>query len=212
MAAAKTTKTKEIVIPAIDIRHFTLKLVGDSPLIMHNWNEKAKIELSHIEDKPKTGKKELRNPVAEFIDSLYWMSGKPEQKDEEGFERAIAEGATFGFPATGFKASAVSGGYRSNITKDKVSMQAAFHINGEFVQIHGKPEIREDMVKIGMGVPDVRWRGEFKEWYALVPIRYNASIIDEAKIANLFNYGGFAVGIGEWRPEKGGTFGMYHVE
>ena len=31
-------------------------------------------------------------------------------------------------------------------------------------------------------------------------------------ILMLFNLGGFACGVGEWRAEKGGSFGMFHVE
>ena len=32
-------------IPAINIREFSLKIVGDSPLIVHAWSEKAKREM-----------------------------------------------------------------------------------------------------------------------------------------------------------------------
>ena len=31
-------------------------------------------------------------------------------------------------------------------------------------------------------------------------------------IINLISLGGYNCGIGEWRPEKGGQNGMYHVE
>lgn len=101
---------------------------------------------------------------------------------------------------------------RSGITKDKVSMNAAFHIDGEFVEIHGIPEMREDMVRVGMGTADIRYRGEFKSWYAVIPVKYNASSISLEQLVNLFNLGGFACGVGEWRAEKGGAFGMFHVE
>jgi len=32
------------------------------------------------------------------------------------------------------------------------------------------------------------------------------------QIINCINAGGYTVGIGEWRPEKDGNFGMFHVE
>jgi hypothetical protein len=32
------------------------------------------------------------------------------------------------------------------------------------------------------------------------------------QIVNLFNIGGFACGVGEWRPGKDGSNGMFHVE
>ena len=67
------------------------------------------------------------------------------------------------------------------------------------------------MVRVGMGTADIRFRGEFNEWEALIPIRYNAGVLTAEQIVNLFQLGGFAVGIGEWRPEKGGVHGMYEV-
>lgn len=32
------------------------------------------------------------------------------------------------------------------------------------------------------------------------------------QILNIINAGGYACGIGEWRPEKDGQYGMFHVE
>lgn len=208
-----TKENKEVFIPAINIQTATIKIVGDSPLIMHKWSEKAKKEILDKQmKKAKTKGHDAKDPVADFINSMYWLEGEPEEKTEEGFAKAIQNGARFGFPSVAFKTSAVSAGYRCGVTKDKVSMNAAFHIDGEFVEIHGTPEMREDMVKIAMGTADIRYRGEFKNWYAVFPVKYNASAISLEQLVNLFNLGGFACGVGEWRAEKGGTFGMFHVE
>lgn len=206
-------KETSVSIPAINVQHVTVKLVGDSPLIVHKWSEKARKEILDKQmKKAKTKGHDVKDPVRDFIDSLYWLEGKPKEKTTQGFEAAIRSGARFGFPSTAFKAAAVSAGYRSGVTKDKVSMNAAFHIDGEFVEIHGIPEIREDMVRVGMGTADIRFRGEFKAWYAEFDVKYNASAISKEQLMNLFNLGGFACGIGEWRAEKGGAFGMFHVE
>lgn len=208
-----TKENKEVIIPAINIQTATIKIVGDSPLIMHKWSEKAKKEILDKQmKKAKTKGHDAKDPVSDFINSMYWLEGEPDEKTEEGFAKAIQSGARFGFPSVAFKASAVSAGYRCGVTKDKVSMNAAFHIDGEFVEIHGTPEMREDMVKIAMGTADIRYRGEFKNWYAVFPVKYNASAISLEQLVNLFNLGGFACGVGEWRAEKGGTFGMFHVE
>lgn len=207
------TNAKEISIPAIDIKHISVKIVGDTPLIMHKWSEKAKKEMLDKQMKRAKSKgHDAKDPVADFIASMYWLAGEPEEKTEAGFAAALAAGARFGFPSTAFKAAAVAAGYRSGVTKDKVSMNAAFHIDGEFVEIHGVPVMREDMVKVGMGTADIRYRGEFLEWWAQIDIRYNASAISDEQLVNLLNLGGFGCGIGEWRPEKGGSNGMYHVE
>lgn len=209
--AAKTKE--EIIIPAIDLQRIDIKVVGDSPLIMHKWSEKAKREMLEKQMKvAKTKGHDAKDPVADFINSMYWIEGEPEEKTEEGFMAAIESGnARFGFPSTAFKASAVSAAYRAKVTKDKVSMNGAFHILGEMVEIKGTPVMREDMVRVGMGTADIRYRGEFPTWEAILPIQYNAGVITKEQLANMFNMGGFAVGVGEWRPEKSGAFGMYHV-
>lgn len=213
--AKKTNSNEQVIsIPAINIKKFEITLVGDSPLIVHRFAEKARKELlDRAMQKAKAGR-EAKNPVKEFIDSLYWLSDKPEECTEEAFEKAIKNGATFGFPSVAFKAAAVSAGYRAGITKDKVTSNGAFHIDGEFVEINGIPEMREDVVRLsGVGSPpEIRYRGEFKEWEASFTVKYNAGVFSAEQIINLFNLGGFACGIGEWRPEKKGSYGMYHVK
>jgi hypothetical protein len=213
---AKNTKTTEQVvdIPAINIKKFQITLVGDSPLIVHRFAEKARKELlDKAMQKAKSGR-EAKNPVKDFVESMYWLSEKPTEYTEEAFEKAIQSGATFGFPSIAFKAAAVAAGYRCGVTKNKTVANGAFHIDGEFVEIKGLPEMREDVVRLsGMGSPpDIRYRGEFKEWEATFTVKYNASVFSAEQVINLFNLGGFACGIGEWRPEKSGSYGMYHVK
>ncbi len=213
MAAKKTESAAvAVTIPAIDVRMATIKVVGDSPLIVHKWSTKAKREILDKQmKKAKSKGHDAKDPVADFIDSLYWLEGEPEEKTEAGFLQAVQNGARFGFPAVAFKAAAVAAGYRSGVTPNKVSMNAAFHINGEYVEICGVPEMREDMVKVGMGTADIRYRGEFKEWSAAFPVEFNAGAISLEQLINLFNLAGFACGIGEWRIEKGGSNGAFHV-
>lgn len=211
--AAKKTQAQEtaITIPAIDVRFAVLHLAGDSPLIVHKWSEKAKREMLEKQMKKAKKGREAKNPVADFIESLYWLEGEPTQMTEEAFEAAIQNGARFGFPAVAFKASAVAAGFRSGVTKNKTIMNGAFHIDNEYVEIHGIPEMREDMCRVGLGVADIRYRGEFKTWSADVAVKYNSNVVSLEQVVNLFQLGGFACGIGEWRPEKGGRYGMYHV-
>lgn len=206
-------KKEEIVIPAIDVRQATVKVVGDSPLIMHKWSEKAKKEILDKQmKKAKSKGHDAKDPVRDFIDSLYWLEGEPKEKTEAGFSEAVANGARFGFPAVAFKAAAVAAGYRAGITKDMKTMRCAFHVIGEFAEIEGVPVMREDMVRIGMGISDIRYRGEFKNWSTLLHVKYNPAIVSLEQLANIINLGGFACGVGEWRVEKGGPFGTFHIE
>jgi hypothetical protein len=207
MKKASTDTSVAVSIPAIEIKTFTLRIVGETPLISHAWDEKAKREMLEKQMKKASKGREVRNPFNEFISSLYWLTDKPENPTMDDVKNA-----KFGFPVVGFKAAAVSGGFRSNVVKNKTIPNGAFHINGEFAEIEGTPEIREDMVRIGMGTADLRYRGEFKNWATTLTIRCNINVMSMEQIINLFNIGGFSCGVGEWRPEKGGSNGMFHVE
>lgn len=195
----------------IKIETMKLTLVGESPLIVHAWSEKAKKAMRDKQQKKAKGAKEARNPLRDFVDSLYWLSEKPEEDaSEKQIEKAIASGR-FGFPVVAFKASAVDACSQVD-GMTKVLARSTFHIDGDMVEIEGKPTMREDMVRVGMGAADLRYRGEFKQWQVHMTVKYNSLAISEEQIRNLFSIAGFGVGVGEWRPSKDGQFGRFRVE
>lgn len=215
---AKKNEAAIIEIKPINIVTTTVRIAGDTPLIMHRWSEKAKrMILEKQMKKTKSSAKEAKNPIEDFIESIYWMEGKPSEYTEEAFEEACRNGARFGFPVTAIKQATISSAYRNGLTKDMASLRGAFFIAGEgsdlLAEVKGSaPTMREDMVRVGMGVADIRFRGEFSGWYMDLQVSYNANgayTLDQ--IINLINVGGFSCGIGEWRPEKDGNYGMYHV-
>lgn len=212
------TKNVELIeIKPIEIKKTTIRIVGDTPLIMHAWSEKAKREMLDKQmKKTKSAAREAKNPVEDFIRSMYWLSHMPTDMSEDGFEAAIANGARFGFPVTAFKQAAISAAYRMGWAKDKMSLRGAFFIDGDenqMIEIHSDtPIMREDMVKVGMGTADIRFRGEFRNWYADMTISYNANGQHTLEqIINIINAGGYVCGVGEWRPERDGQYGMFHV-
>lgn len=213
-----TKKTEVIEIRPIEIKKVTVRVVGDTPLIMHAWSEKAKRMMLEAQMGIAKGKKkEVKNPADDFIRSMYWLTPMPEDGTMESFEEAIANGARFGFPVTAFKQAAISAAYRMGWAKDKMSMRGAFYIDSDengMIEIHSDtPEMREDMVKVGMGTADIRYRGEFKNWYADLTISYNANgQYSLENIVNIINAGGYVCGVGEWRPERDGQYGMFHVQ
>ena len=215
--ATKKAAAEVIEIRPIEIKKVTIRIVGDTPLIMHAWSEKAKRMMLEAQMGVAKGKKkEAKNPVDDFIRSMYWLTPMPEDGTMESFEEAIANGARFGFPVTAFKQAAISAAYRMGWAKDKMSMRGAFFIDSDengMIEIHSDtPEMREDMVKVGMGTADIRYRGEFKNWYADLTISYNANgQYSLENIVNIINAGGYVCGVGEWRPERDGQYGMFHV-
>ena len=213
-----TSKSVEVIeIRPIEVKRATVRIVGDTPLIMHAWSEKAKREMLEKQMKvTKTKAKDAKDPIEDFIRSMYWKTPMPTDMTQAGFERAISEGARFCFPVTAIKQAAISAAFRMGWAKDKMSMRGAFFIDGDenqMIEIHSDPPVlREDMVKVGMGTADIRYRGEFRNWYADLVVSYNANgTYSLEQIVNIINAGGYACGIGEWRPERDGQYGMFHV-
>lgn len=223
---ATTKKNEVITIKPIEVKTVDVEIEGQTPLIEHAWDEKAKRMILDAEQNKKKGKgHDYKNPVIDFINSLYWLEGKPEITEEmkedeaaceQAFMQAIANGARFGFPVKGLKDSAVSAAYRAGWTKDKVSARGAFFVKGvttDMIEIEGLPKMREDMVRVGMGSADIRYRGEFETWSAKFTLEYDANgQYSLESILNMINAGGRYCGIGEMRPEKGGQNGMFRIK
>lgn len=188
-----TTTDLPISIPKIDVRQMQITLIGDSPLICHRWSEKAKKEMLDKQMKKAKTAKTAKDPDADYKASLY-------PHPDGGY----------GFPCVAFKAAAV-GACRFSDGIKMTEARGAFHVVGELAPIDGTPSMREDMVRVGMGTADIRFRGEFKAWRATLLISYNASVFSPEQIVNLLNLAGFGVGVGEWRPEKDGSYGRFHV-
>ena len=234
MATKKEQQTVEL--RPLKLEQFYLHIVGDTPLISHAWSKKAKDQIlsKHLKETPNA--KEIRRPYVEFADSLYWLTEKPNfdgLTNEQAFEvlQDVIPKSKFGFPVLAFKSAALDAGFQQGLlarsagTGDlaKTTVRGALKVHGvivdiagestnEFAVINGLPSIREDMVRIGNSQTGIAYRAEFKAWSTDILVSYNTYKLTPQIIANLFQLGGFANGVGDWRPAKDGNFGTFHVE
>lgn len=197
--AKKVAEMVKVEVPGfnlikLDLRYLLVRLTGESSLICNKWSEKAKQQMRDKQMKKAKDAKEAKDPQECFKGSLY----------------TLPEGG-HGFPAIAFKAAAVDAcSHVDGITK--VLARGSFHIMGDLIPIEGTPTMREDMVRVGMGVADLRYRGEFKKWSCELNIRYNARVLSAEQITNLFEIAGFAIGVGEHRPQRDGSNGMFSLK
>ena len=94
----------------------------------------------------------------------------------------------------------------------KTQLRQALYIEGASIPITFDKMIpRMDMVRTsGMArTPDVRFRPMFEGWKARFYISFSDSVAVQS-VVDLVNRAG-GVGLGEWRPEKNGTFGTFFV-
>ena len=236
------TKTYEIKAPQFET--IKVKIVGDTPLIVHAWDAKAKREILEKEVFGKSVKKrEAKDPIRDFAASMYWLTPMPEELDAESIGKEFENGARFGFPTTAIKQAAINAAYRLGWAKDKASLRPAFQIIADTHGYYGAdlainhntqsidiipntfkpydmceiisdpPVMREDMVKVMNGAADIRYRGEFQNWAMILTVQYNKNGQYSAKdILNIIQAGGYACGIGEWRTERDGVNGQFHIE
>lgn len=196
---------QQITIQPLKVERAVLHITSLSPLIMHAWSAKA---IKQIEDKQqmktKTGKVP-RDPQQDFEDARYKIN-----KSQDGI------------PALCVKNCIVEAGVMADIPKTtlrKCIFVLPTHARqGEEentllpIICPSGPRLKQDMVKIAMGTADVRYRPIYHGWECKVPVEFIASRITLDQLVNLLDRAGYSVGLGEWRPQKNGTYGRFRVE
>lgn len=178
-----------------------IEVRGTAPLIVHRWSEKARQMMLDAQQGRKVPK-QAKDPVADYESCMYRFA-------DDGH----------GFPVMAFKSATVKGGARvfgKNVRMTELRQMLTFLADGlgvdgtQLVRIDADPIMREDMVRVGMGTADIRYRAEYRDWSATLRIEYVPSIIDLDSVVALVDAGG-TNGVGEWRPEKSGSYGTYEV-
>lgn len=188
-----------VTLKPINVRDISFTIIGKSPLVQHKWSEKAKRMMAEKQAGKKTKVREARNPEEEFEAATY--------RDSKG---------NYGIPVTALKASLINAAHK-DIGIEKTLVRKAFFIpcydsNGVLPMEADDPFMREDMVRVGMGSADIRYRPQFDNWSVDVNAEYDSDMLTPEDIANLINRAGFGVGLNEMRPEKGGDFGRFEVD
>ena len=178
----------------------TTRITGMSSLIEHKWSKKA---IRWMEDKHKGVKvknREVRDPEQEFRDAAY-----------------VCEDGRFGFPAGGLKKCLIGAAHKDIGLEKTLLKKSLFILPDDTVNNlcgfeSDEPLMRQDIVKVGMGATDLRYRPEFRNWSMIVRMEFDSQSLTQNTILNLIQRAGFGVGLGEMRPEKGGEYGRFEVD
>ncbi len=175
--------------------------MGDSPLLVNKFSEKSKREMLEKQTKAAKGAKAARDPMAEVEAATYRLPNKK-----------------YGIPASGIKNCAVS----ACKFIDGVPMTRA---KGAFFVLEdadGLCEIKTDGLKVdermvaigpfGKKTKMARFRPRFDEWSCTFKVLFDPDLLSAEQLLNLYERAGFSVGLCEFRPEKSGSMGMFHVK
>lgn len=217
-AAKAATELEEvgatIAIRPLTIQRFDLWVIGMAPLITHAWSEKAKREMLTSQQKRVTGGKGVRDPQGDFVNSLYAMG-------EEG---------SYGFPVTGLKKAILAPAHKDRGVP-RSSVLSSLWLQHEMVRVRpalagaicdmpliriigAKPEMREDMVKVGLGLSKkatLAYRAQFWPWALRITGKFNSDVMTLDTLCTLIEEAGMTCGIGEWRNERSGIFGAFRL-
>ncbi len=183
-----SASTDDKLVTAFKIR-FT------APLIMHAFSQKAMEEIL---------RKQLGLPVEQ-------TPKVPSQCLELATTRNT-KGQPCILPAA-FKKATLSGAAGLELAKG-LKLRSQFWIVGQSVPIKFEGKIdRVDMVKVGpwnKRVSDVRFRPMFHGVKCTIVVKVPAKI-NPGLVVDLLDRGG-EMGVGEWRPSRGGSYGTYEVD
>lgn len=213
-------RTVEITVKPLQLERIKLTLVGTTPLICNNFNNRG-AGLTDMRNKqmgiPMPKQRMAKDPIRCFRDSLYSLDGEPKvvgnMKMFLADKPVIAKGR-FYLPFSMMKAAIETAALVVD-GASKAAVQRAVRIVEQRVEIIGSPpRMREDVVRLKdiNRTADLRYRGEFERWSVSFTVEYLASAMKAHDVVNLFNTAGFTSGLGEWRPEKGGEFGRFAIK
>lgn len=200
---AKVTKKSENVeiIQPIKMRTIIVKIVGTSPMIMHRFSQKAWQELLFPSGRKNASERASslkHNPIEEYRGALY---RNRDPKAHALFH--LPNGTIHGAMASA--ALDIPGATRSGMER------LTSVINN--VDIFGIPQLLMSMVRSSdmNRTPDVRTRPIFPRWACEAVIEFKLDPLTDSQILNLLGAAGQIVGVGDWRPQKGGSYGKFRI-
>lgn len=200
---------RSFVIPQIAEQECILEIQGITPLIMHRFSEKAQKQMRDSQTKQARSQKEARKPEEEWRAAAYVVAGEEDAED-------WLPGKYY-FPATAFKQAFL---YGVGQMQDRAKLPKALATGWLFVRNDPilnfeSVSLREDMTRISMGTTTLTYRPQFNEWSVDLHVDFNSNTISLEQVVSLMDLGGYAGGIGDWRPSapknKSGSFGRFRV-
>jgi len=197
-----TKKAAEIMITAPDMRIAEFRIIGTAPYVQLKFAEKA---INTMQAKMAAGSQSKKGVKREARDF------------DEDFRQALHRTADgrHGIPAAALRNALISAcrvvGFQ--MTKGKLALFVeADDIDASegtpLVYIDGEPQPSLHHVRNASGVADLRVRGMWRQWSAMVRVKYDHDMFSVTDITNLLARAGVQVGIGEGRPDSKASAGM----
>ena len=201
---------REVQIKAPNLQTAEFRIIGTAPYMQARFAAKAMQAMMAKHAAGSQANKSKNRAARDF------------NADYEGAKHKFKDG-TCGIPAGAFRNAMVSAcrlvNFKMTIGKLSVFVEAdgLDEVDGTpLVRIKGTPERTDLAVRNDSGVCDIRVRPMWREWSALVRIRFDADQFSVEDVANLLARVGMQIGIGEGRPDSkescGMGYGLFKIE
>lgn len=201
---------KSIELKPISPNIVTIKIIGDTDLILNKMNDRTIRAL--IGERNGKGKSlEAPNVWEDIITAMHWRDEKPTDFTEEGLKNALENNAPC-LTAFGLYKSLGDAVVRNEIDKYATKFRASVNIigKGNLIPIKfAEHYVNEKLMSPKKGSPVLVHMNRFSGWSAEITISYLETTYSLEQIINIINLAGFGLGIGSGRTSG---YGRYHVE
>lgn len=195
-ASANNVREQSVHLPTVERQRVAVRLNGESPLIVHRFEEKAITEML-AKQRGLPFERQKKNPHKDYEASKYINEKGQDCIPVMTVKKAMIEASTFSDDMT------------------KKQTRGGFFILGEYAPLDfDQVRMRKDMVRLsGIGrTPDIRFRAEYLGWSVDLVIEFNPRLLTPDQLLYLLREAGSSVGICEWRIQKDGNYGAFSVE
>lgn len=198
----KKQAQESITVSEIHTGSFTVHIVGTTPILCNAMSAKVRMDLLAPRGKKTTAEKQTQlkhDPIAEYRRSAY-RTRNPDAPTliyhpGDAWKKCIANTAVD-----------IPGAARAQIGR-------LCWVEGREIPLWGVPQLHMGVVRAAdmNRTPDVRTRAVLPEWASVITVTYVKPNITEQALLNLIASGGLINGQGDWRQQKGGSFGRFRI-
>jgi len=191
------------------MNNISLKLMAESPLLMHSDRYSDPLDPMTKAHKELTSKRkkvdEDHEAIAksEWLGALYWDEKLGPYIPGQNVKSALVAAAKFHRMGQTFKRAVVIADDRMRLEYKGPRDPEALWAKKEHVDARSVVVSQSRLM---------RYRPKFHDWALNVNIFFSTEMLELEDIKRAAENAGMFVGLGDYRPEKGGAFGRFSVE
>lgn len=196
-------KNDVIEVKKLDESAMSVKIIGMTPYLYHSISNKSAQELlmPTVKSRRAIDRKSTPKHIVpeEYLNSTY---RNPRSDDTYLY-----------LPGRQIKGAMRQAAFDSPGTASKAGIGRLLWVEPEEASMYGVPQIHMSTVRMSgpARTPDIRTRAVLPEWCAELVISYFKPHLTPKVVMTLLSNAGLVMGVGDWRPEKGGTYGRFSI-